>query len=115
MLDAAVQTDISLPQRVDAFWHCCPSTITIVDKDQSASEPGCSAIDVDAIVDDSFVDNHSEITDKSFVENHSEIADKPKAVFCSTCRARRTPRLQRAQTEIQAARLWQSHEADNRR
>ena len=30
-IDVAVQTEISLPQRVDAFWHCCPSSMTIVD------------------------------------------------------------------------------------
>ena len=55
--------------------------MTIVDKDRAASGLACRAIDVDAIVDDGFVDNHSEITDKSFVDDHPEIVDKSRAVF----------------------------------
>ena len=29
--DQVVQTDLSLPQRVRAFWHCCPQEMTIVE------------------------------------------------------------------------------------
>ena len=35
VVDMAVQTDISLPQRVDAYWHCSPSSMRIVDRSRS--------------------------------------------------------------------------------
>ena len=29
--DVGIQTDITLPQRVEAYWHCCPKAMTIID------------------------------------------------------------------------------------
>ena len=46
-IDVAVQTEFSLPQRVDAFWHCCPSSMTIVDKGSGSEKRDCSSIDAE--------------------------------------------------------------------
>ena len=32
------QTEVSLPQRVQAFWHCCPRDLTVVDVGEDEEE-----------------------------------------------------------------------------
>ena len=46
-IDVAVQTEISLPQRVDAIWHCCAFSITTVDKGRGSEKRDCSSIDAE--------------------------------------------------------------------
>ena len=48
-VDVAVQTDISLPQRVEAFWHCCPSSVTIVDKGSGTDNRQCNMVDTETV------------------------------------------------------------------
>ena len=48
MSDAASQTDVILPQRVDAYWHCCLLSTMVIDTPRTTaemSEMACSAID----------------------------------------------------------------------
>ena len=45
----AVQTEISLLQRVGAFWHCCPSLMTIVDKGRSSDNRECDMVDTETV------------------------------------------------------------------
>lgn len=38
--EASSQTDISLPIRVAAYWHCCPQEMTVVDSEKTESLKG---------------------------------------------------------------------------
>ena len=49
VVDVAVQTDISLPQRVDAYWHCCPSSMTIGNRSRSDNGRDCGMIDTETM------------------------------------------------------------------
>ena len=49
---SASQTDVILPQRVDAYWHCCLLSTTVIDKPRATdemSEMACDAVDPDEI------------------------------------------------------------------
>ena len=61
----AVQTELSLPQMVDAFWHCCPSSVTIVGKGKETGERVCSSIGVEDVGMDDGVDKFPEAANDS--------------------------------------------------
>ena len=45
---SATQTDVILPQRVDAYWHCCLRSTTVIDKPRTVakvSEVACDAVE----------------------------------------------------------------------
>ncbi len=45
-----------LPQRVDAYWHCCLLATTVIDKPRTVaavSEAGCDNVETETVYDDS--------------------------------------------------------------
>ena len=46
METSATQTDGVLPQRVDAYWHCCLLSTTVIDKPRTTAEVSEMACDV---------------------------------------------------------------------
>ena len=74
-VDVAVQTEISLPQRVDAFWHCCPSSMTIAVKERPTGEMACDTIDAAIIKHDANVEDESEAVYYTQGEAYIEATD----------------------------------------
>jgi hypothetical protein len=77
----ATQTDVILPQRVDAYWHCCLLSTTVVDKPRTVaevSEAGCDNVETETV----YYDQGEDATMSASRDPRQRICDSDRQLMC---------------------------------
>ena len=75
------QTDVVLPQRVDAYWHCCLLSTTVIDKPRTVaevSEAACDSVETETV----YYDQGEDATMSASRDPRQRICDSDRQLMC---------------------------------